>query len=243
MRRTRGYANRKWRIVRNLLASILALWLVWILSGMPALTYEMLLRETAQENLVEDVTVLYDEPWLRDGQEVRRVSYLQNGDCFWALRYTDWPYEGYTDLVGADDGVLVLPSREGPWMLALGIPEEAASAELIWAILGADGREVAQFYAQGVPVAPGTWRFDLPEDVTDWELERQEDLQQDSWPEDNFTYALRLFDKDKAPLTELIGMVGDAADGGFSELAGHSGGSGAVQAGPGSHRTGIDCPL
>lgn len=67
MRRTRPYVNRKWRIVRNLMASILALWLVWILSGMPALNYEMLLRETARENLVEDVMVLYDEPWLRAG--------------------------------------------------------------------------------------------------------------------------------------------------------------------------------
>lgn len=205
MRRTRPYANRKWRIVRNLMASILALWLVWILSGTPALTYERLLQETARENLVEDMTVLYDEPWLRDGQEERRVSYLQNGDCFWTLRYTAWPYEGYTDLVGADGGVLVLPSREGPWMLALGIPEEAASAELTWAILGADHMEVAQFYAQGVPVAPGVWRFDLPEDVTDWELERQENLQQDSWPEDNFTYALRLFDWDGVLLAEHTG--------------------------------------
>lgn len=205
MRRTRPYANRKWRIVRNLMASILALWLVWILSGTPALTYERLLQETARENLVEDMTVLYDEPWLRDGQEERRVSYLQNGDCFWTLRYTAWPYEGYTDLVGADGGVLVLPSREGPWMLALGIPEEAASAELSWAILGAGGREVAQFYAQGIQVAPGVWRFDLPEDVTDWELERQENLQQDSWPEDNFTYALRLFDWDGVLLAEHTG--------------------------------------
>ena len=83
MRRRRTYANRKWRILRNLLASALALWLVWVLSGTPALTYEMLLRETARENLVGDVTVLYDEPWLRDGQEKRRVAYLQNGDCFW----------------------------------------------------------------------------------------------------------------------------------------------------------------
>lgn len=49
MRRTRPYANRKWRIVRNLMASILALWLVWILSGTPALTYERLLQETARK--------------------------------------------------------------------------------------------------------------------------------------------------------------------------------------------------
>lgn len=205
MRRTIPYANRKWRIVRNLMASILALWLVWILSGTPALTYEMLLRETARENLMEDVTVLYDEPWLRAGQEVRRVSYLQKGDCFWALRYTAWPYEGYTDLVGVDGCVLVLPSREGPWMLALGIPEEVASVGLTWSILGGDHMEVVQFCVQGVQIAPKVWRFDLPEDATDWELERQEDLQQDSWPEDNFTYALRLFDWDGVLLAEHTG--------------------------------------
>ena len=64
MRQSRGYANRKWRIVRNLMVSILALWLVWILSGTPALTYEMLLRQTARENLVEELTVLYEEPWI-----------------------------------------------------------------------------------------------------------------------------------------------------------------------------------
>lgn len=205
MRQSRGYANRKWRIVRNLMASILALWLVWILSGTPALTYEMLLRQTARENLVEELTVLYEEPWIREGQEVRRVSYLQNGDCFWTLRYTAWPYAGYTDLVGTDGGVLVLPSREGPWMLAVGVPENAASAELTWGILGADGRAVAQFRAQGVQVAPGVWRFDLPEDTTDWELARQKDLQQDFWPEDNFTYALRLFEWDGVLLTEHTG--------------------------------------
>ena len=205
MRRSRLYANRKWRIVRNLMASILVLWLVWILSGTPALTYEMLLRQTARENLVEELTVLYEEPWIRHGQEVRRVSYLQNGDCFWTLRYTAWPYAGYTDLMSADGGVLVLPSREGPWMLAVGAPENAASAELTWAILGAGGRAVAQFRAQGVQAAPGVWRFELSEDATDWELERQEDLQQDSWPEDNFTYALRLFDWDGVLLAEHTG--------------------------------------
>ena len=74
MRRARTYANRKWRILRNLLASVLALWLVWVLSGAPALTYEMLIQKTARENLVEEMTVLYDEPWLRDGQEERRVE-------------------------------------------------------------------------------------------------------------------------------------------------------------------------
>lgn len=205
MRRSRTYANRKWRIVRNLMASILVLWLVWILSGTPALTYEMLLRETARENLVEDVTVLYDEPWLRDGQEERRVSYLQNGDCFWTLRYTAWPYEGYTDLVGADGGVLVLPSREGPWMLAMGTPGEVASVELAWAILGADNIEVAQFCVQGVQITPGVWRFDLPEDATDWERERQATLQQSSWPQNDFTYILRLFDRDGALLEEHVG--------------------------------------
>lgn len=50
MRRRRTYANRKWRILRNLLASALALWLVWVLSGTPALTYEMLIQKTAREN-------------------------------------------------------------------------------------------------------------------------------------------------------------------------------------------------
>ncbi|WP_443664280.1 hypothetical protein [Dysosmobacter sp.] len=202
MRRRRTYANRKWRILRNLLASALALWLVWVLSGTPALTYEMLLRETARENLVGDVTVLYDEPWLRDGQEKRRVAYLQNGDCFWTLRYTAWPYEGYTDLVGADGGVLVLPSREGPWMLAMGAPQEAASAELSWAILGADGTPVAQFQAQGVQAAPGVWRFTLPEGVTEWEQERQEALQQNSWPQDEFVYVLQVFNRDGALLSD-----------------------------------------
>ena len=174
MRRRRTYANRKWRILRNLLASALALWLVWVLSGAPALTYEMLIQKTARENLVEEMTVLYDEPWLRDGQEERRVAYLQSGDCFWTLRYTAWPYAGYTDLVGADGGVLVLPSREGLWMLAVGAPEDAVSAELTWTILGADGTPVAQFQAQGVQTAPEVWRFDLPENVTDWERELQE---------------------------------------------------------------------
>lgn len=205
MSRTRRCTNRKWRIARNLMASILALWLVWVLSGTPALTYEMLLRETARENLVEDMTVLYDEPWLRDGQEERRVSYLQSGDCFWTLRYTAWPYEGYTDLVGDDGGVPVLPSRAGPWMLAMGIPEEAASAELAWAILGANRIEVAQFHAQGIQSAPGVWCFDLPEDATDWERERQEDLRQDSWPQDDFTYILRLFDRDGVLVAEHTG--------------------------------------
>lgn len=243
MRRTRTYANRKWRILRNLLASILVLWLVWVLSGAPALTYEMLLRQTARENLVEDVTVLYDEPWLRDGQEERRVSYLQSGDCFWTLRYSAWPYAGYTDLVGADGGVLVLPSREGPWMLAMGAPEEAAMAELTWSILGADGTPMTQFQAQGIQAAPGVWRFDLPENASDWERQRQEDLQQSSWSQEEFTYTLRLFDEDSAPLTEPSGMAGGAADGGLSELAGHGGGSGAVQAGPGGHPTGTDGPL
>ena len=88
-------------------------------------------------------------------------------------RYSAWPYEGYTDLVGADGGVLVLPSREGPWMLAVGVPENAASAELTWTILGADGRAVAQFRAQGIQAAPGVWRFELSEDATDWERERK----------------------------------------------------------------------
>lgn len=200
MRWSRTYANRKWRILRNLLASALALWLVWVLSGAPALTYEMLIQKTARENLVEEMTVLYDEPWLRDGQEERRVAYLQSGDCFWNLRYTAWPYGGYTDLVGADGGVLVLPSREGPWMLAMGAPEEAASAELSWAILRADGTPVAQFQAEGVLVAPGVWRFDLPEGVTEWEQERQEAIQQDSWPQDDFDYELLLLDRDGANL-------------------------------------------
>ena len=202
MRWSRTYANRKWRILRNLLASALALWLVWVLSGAPALTYEMLIQKTARENLVEEMTVLYDEPWLRDGQEERRVAYLQSGDCFWNLRYTAWPYGGYTDLVGADGGVLVLPSREGLWMLAVGAPEEAASAELSWAILRADGTPVAQFQAEGVLVAPGVWRFDLPENVTDWERELQETLQQDSWPQDVFTYSLRFFGREGALLSE-----------------------------------------
>ena len=160
----------------------------------------MLIQKTARENLVEEMTVLYDEPWLRDGQEERRVAYLQSGDCFWNLRYTAWPYGGYTDLVGADGGVLVLPSREGPWMLAMGAPEEAASAELSWAILRADGTPVAQFQAEGVLVAPGVWRFDLPEGVTEWEQERQEALQQDSWPQDDFDYELLLLDRDGANL-------------------------------------------
>lgn len=136
---------------------------------------------------------------------MRRISYLQNGDCFWTLRYSAWPYEGYTDLVGADGGVLVLPSREGPWMLAVGVLENAALAELTWTILGADGMAVTRFQAEGVQTAPKVWRFDLPEDVTDWKLECQEDLQQDSWPEDNFTYALRLFDWDGVLLAEHTG--------------------------------------
>lgn len=148
------------------------------------------------------MTVLYDEPWLWDRQEERRVAYLQNGDCFWTLRYTAWPYKGYTDLVGADGGVLVLPSREGPWMLAMGAPQEAASAELSWAILGADGTPVAQFQAQGVQAAPGVWRFTLPEGVTEWEQERQEALQQNSWPQDEFVYVLQVFNRDGALLSE-----------------------------------------
>lgn len=49
-------------------------------------------------------------------------------------------------------------------MLAIGIPEEAASAELAWAILGANRIEVAQFHAQGIQSAPGVWCFDLPEE-------------------------------------------------------------------------------
>lgn len=99
---------------------ILALWLVWILSGTPALTYAMLLRETAREDLVEDMTVLYDEPWFRGGEEERRVSYLQNGDRFWTLRYTVWPYEDYTDLVWALTAApWCYPVGKGPgcWLL------------------------------------------------------------------------------------------------------------------------------
>lgn len=47
MRWSRTYANRKWADPPESAASALALWLVWVLSGTPALTYEMLLRETA----------------------------------------------------------------------------------------------------------------------------------------------------------------------------------------------------
>lgn len=73
--------------------------------------------------------------------------------------------------MGADGGALVLPSREGPWMLAFGILEEVASVELNWGILGADNIELAQFCTKGVQIASKAWRFDLPEDVSDWELE------------------------------------------------------------------------
>ena len=213
MRRARKRTNRTWRIVRNLLASVLILWLLWLLSGTPALTYGMLLRQAARENLAENMTVLYDEPWVRAGLEERRVAYLRSGNCFWTLRYTAWPYAGYTDLVAFDGGVLVLPSREGPRMLALGVPEEAVSAQLDWSILGADGTALADFCAAGDRVAPEVWAFSLPEDVTDWELERQEDLQQNSWPQDAFTYTLCIRDREGGLLLEQRGPEGDEDDG------------------------------
>ena len=87
-------------------------------------------------------------------------------------------------------------------MLAMGAPQEAASAELSWAILGADGTPVAQFQAQGVQAAPGVWRFTLPEGVTEWEQERQEALQQNSWPQGEFVYVLQVFNRDGALLSE-----------------------------------------
>ena len=56
-------------------------------------------------------------------------------------------------------------------MLAFGIPEEVASVELNWGILGANNIELARFCTKGVQIASKAWRFDLPEDVSDWELE------------------------------------------------------------------------
>ena len=213
MIKVRKRTNRTWRIIRNLLASALILWLLWLLSGTPALTCGMLLRQTARENLAENMTVLYDEPWVRAGVEERRVAYLRSGDCFWTLRYTAWPYDGYTDLVACGGEVLVLPSREGPRMLALGVPEEAASTELEWSILGADGAVLAAFAAAGAQVASEVWAFSLSEDATEWEQERQEDLQQSSWPQDDFTYTLRLYDRQGALLKEQLGPEGGGSDG------------------------------
>lgn len=213
MRKVRKRTNRTWRIIRNLLAAMLVLWLLWLLSGTPALTYGMLLRQTARENLVEEMTALYDEPWVRDGRKEQRVAYLCSGDCFWTLRYTAWPYVGYTDLMACGEDVLVLPRREGPRMLALGVPEETASAELQWAVRGADGTALTHFCAAGDRIAPEVWTFSLPEDVTDWELERQEDLQQSSWPQDDFTYALRLCDREGGLLLEQRGPKGGGSGG------------------------------
>ena len=98
-------------------------------------------------------------------------------------------------------------------MLALGVSEEAAAAELQWSILGADGTALADFCAAGDRVAPEAWAFSLPEDVTDWELERQEDLQQNSWPLDDFTYTLRLCDRQGSLLLEQRGPEGGEARG------------------------------
>lgn len=213
MKRARKRTNRKWRIARNLLASALTLWLLWLLSGTPALTYGMLLRQIARENLVEDMAVLYDEAWIREGQGERRMAYLRSGNCFWTLRYTAWPYEGYADLVAFDGDVLVLPSREGLRMLALGVPEGAASAELDWSILGGDGTVLAVFQSAGTLTAQEVWTFSLPEGASDWELERQEDLRQSFWPQDEFTYTLRLYDREGGLLLEHRGPEGDGEDG------------------------------
>lgn len=90
-------------------------------------------------------------------------------------------------------------------MLPFGILEEVASVELTWGILGADNIELAQFCTKGVQIASKAWRFDLPEEASDWELEQQKDLQQNAWPQDDFTYTLRLFDRDDALLSEYTG--------------------------------------
>lgn len=98
-------------------------------------------------------------------------------------------------------------------MLALGVPEGAESAELDWSILGGDGTVLAVFQSAGTLTAQEVWTFSLPEDASDWELERQEDLRQSFWPQDEFTYTLRLYDREGGLLLEHRGPEGDGEDG------------------------------
>lgn len=156
----------------------------------PPLTYGMLLRQVARENLVPEFEVLYDEP---DGWG-SQVSYLRCGDSFWCMRYTHTGlrYHSLKTQLYETEGVLVLPSREGGQMLALGDVADVQAAELTWTIQDYYGQtQFCTLTSSGERVTDQLLWFPLPE-MTPVEAERQESLRLDAWPEDRFTYTLRL---------------------------------------------------
>lgn len=200
--------NRKWKTVRNLLAAVLCVLLTWALMDFPPLTYRMLLRQTARENLVPGFEVLYDEPY----DTVRgRVSYLRCGDDFWILWYHHrgglriQPLEA--ELYPPEGTVLVMPSREDGQMLALGDVGDAASAELTWTIQDYYGKkQLCTLTSTGERLTDDLFRFPVPENATAGEQAEQEDLQTDAWPQERFAYTLRLYEADGGLLREVSGV-------------------------------------
>lgn len=202
--------NRKWKTARNLLAAALCILLAWALMDFPPLTYQMLLRQTARENLVPCFDVLYDEPFHTSrGHADGRVSYLRCGNDFWVLCYARdglrfWTREA--ELFKPEGAILVMPSREDGQMLALGDMGDAVSAELTWTIQDYYGEtQVCTLTGTAEQASGELLRFPIPETATDAERTAQKGLQMDAWPEERFAYTLRLYDADGCLLREVSG--------------------------------------
>lgn len=160
MRRAKRRANRKVRILRNLLLSCLLAGTVWAMLGFPAWSQAMLARQIARENLLSDPEILYVE---QEGAFSR--MYLRCGDCFLEapVRRSGlfWKTGGTAQLYVPTEGILCLGAGGEDRLLILGDTGEAVRIEAEIRVDGdLDGTVDGVYTAAGEAVSPGV--FSLP---------------------------------------------------------------------------------
>lgn len=160
MRRVKRRANRKVRILRNLLLSCLLAGTVWAMLGFPAWSRSMLARQIARGNLLSDPEILYVER-----REALQYMYLRCGDCFLevAVRRSGpfWETTDLAQLYVPTGGILCLGVGGEDRLLILGDTGEAVRMEAEIRVDGdLDGTVDGTYTAAGEAVSPGV--FSLP---------------------------------------------------------------------------------
>lgn len=194
----RRLRNRKLAIIRNLLASALALALTWVAVGFPPVSRGMMLRQLCRENLLSRAEEVWEGGY---GEEPYRVLWLRSGNTYLWVRYNprDW-----SQLCGTEDGILVRPMDSGDGgMLALGGAAGAASAILEWSLLDAAGQPVYTYTAAGARDGSGAFCFMPGEAADGQELKWRGYLNSRSLPGRQFGYTLRYFDEYGGLLREM----------------------------------------
>lgn len=197
MRRVKKLANRRVRIVRNLLLSCLIVGILWSMQDFSALNRTMLVRRIARENLLADPEILYME---REGEYSR--MYLRCGACFLDIPVYQWGFlwktAGDAQLYVPAEGILCLPAESRDRLLVLGDTGDACRLEVEIRVDGdLDGTVDGVYTATGSSASSGV--FSLP--VEPQGTPDAAGTFQNRWPQ-QLSYTLTAYGQDGTVLWE-----------------------------------------